>query len=59
MLPEMWSATDIIFCHSGSFFTLTPPLTLKLKIWKKNLKTWRYYPFTHVTMNEDHMIYGS
>ena len=24
MVPEIWSATDIIFCHSGQFFALPP-----------------------------------
>ena len=25
MAPEIWSATDRIFCHSGPFFALLPP----------------------------------
>ena len=25
MVPEIWSATDITFCHSGQFFALPPP----------------------------------
>ena len=24
MVPEIWSKTDIIFCHFGPFFTLLP-----------------------------------
>ena len=49
MLPEIWSATDRIFCHFGPFFALLPhywPQTLKFG---KNFKnSWIYYPFTHV-----------
>ena len=26
MVPEIWSATDRIFCHYGPFFALYPPL---------------------------------
>ena len=49
MLPEIWSATDRIFCHFGPFFCpFTPLTTQKIKI-KKNEKTClRYYPFTCV-----------
>ena len=25
MVPEIWSTTDRIFCHSGLFFALLPP----------------------------------
>ena len=25
MVPEIWSATDIIFCHSETIFCLRPP----------------------------------
>ena len=25
MVPEIWSATDVIFCHFGLFFALLPP----------------------------------
>ena len=30
MVPEIWSATDRIFCHSWPLFALLPPLTLPL-----------------------------
>ena len=40
MVPGIWSTTDIIFCHSGTFFAFLPPLwTQKIKIFKKNGKT--------------------
>ena len=59
MVPEIWSATDIIFCHSGPFFALLPPYgPKKSKFSKKNGKnTWRYYHFTNIT--NSYMIYGS
>ena len=45
MVPEIWSATDRIFCHSGPFFALW---TQKIKICKKWKKHQRYYHFTTV-----------
>ena len=40
MLPEIWSATGIIFCHFGPFFCpCTPLLTPKTTIWKKCKKS--------------------
>ena len=49
MLLEIWSTTDIIFCHFGPFFYLFTPLkTPKIKSWKKCKQAWRNYPFTHV-----------
>ena len=36
MVPEIWRATDIIFCHSGLFFAPLPPYgPRKSKFWKK------------------------
>ena len=59
MVPEIWSMTNIIFCHSGPFFALLPSYgPKKSKFSKKNGKnTWRYYHFTKI--NNSHMIYGS
>ena len=58
MVPETWRATDIIFCHSGPFFTLLPshgPRKSKfLKKWEKHLKI---LSFTNI--NNSHMMYGS
>ena len=49
MLPEIWSATGIIFCHFGPFFALLPHYwPQKLTFGKNVKKTWRYYPFTNV-----------
>ena len=39
MVPEIWGATDRIFCHFGSFLSLFTPLTTwKIKILKKMKK---------------------
>ena len=40
MLPELWSATDIFFCHFGLFTPFTWLLTLPKKNWKKCKNTW-------------------
>ena len=58
MLPDIWSATDIIFFgHFAPYFALfTPLLTPKIKIWKKSKRAWRYDMHN---INDNHMIYGS
>ena len=49
---------DIIFCHSGPFFALLPPMDQENQNFFKNGKsTWRYCPFTSI--NDSHMMYGS
>ena len=35
MVPEMWTATDLIFRHFGLFFVLLPPNNLKNQNLKK------------------------
>ena len=46
------------FLSFGPFFTLTPLTIQKIKFLKKK-NTWRYYTFTNVYHNEDHMMHGS
>ena len=49
MVPEIWSAPDIIFCHLRSSFPLLPPNSLKNENFKKKKKnTERYHHFTEV-----------
>ena len=49
MVPEIWSMTDMIFCHFRQFFAPLPPLQLeKSKFWKNEKTTCWYYHFTHV-----------
>ena len=49
MLTQIWSKTDIIFCHFRPFFVLLPHYWhRKLKFGKNVKNTWRYYPYTCV-----------
>ena len=50
MVPEIWSATDSIFCHYGPFLALLHPYEpRKSKFEKmKKEKAWIYYHFTNV-----------
>ena len=49
MVPEIWNATGIIFCHSRLFFALLHPYRpRKSKFWKNEKFTRRYYHFTNV-----------
>ena len=49
MVPEIWSATDRIFCHNEPFFAFLPPYgARKSKFWKNEKNTWKYYHFTNV-----------
>ena len=48
MVPEIWTTTDKIFCHSGPFFALLPPYgPRKSKFCKNEHHNWRYYHFTN------------
>ena len=59
MVPEIWSTTDINFCHSGPLFALLPPYGPKKskfsKKWKNHL---RYYHFSHMTYGSSDMEYN-
>ena len=63
MVPEIWSATDIIFCHFELFFALLPPPppnNLANQTFKKLKKTPEGIIILHkCTINDDHMMYGS
>ena len=61
MFPEIWSTTDRIFGHSGLFFALLPPIDPEnMKLWKnEEKKRRRYYHFTHVYHNDNHMMKDS
>ena len=49
MLTQIWSATDIIFCHFRPFFALLPHYwPQKLKFGKNVENTCNYHPFTHM-----------
>ena len=38
MVPEIWSATDKMFCHSGPFFAVLPPIDSENQNFQKNGK---------------------
>ena len=51
MVPEIWSATDRIFCHNGPIFCPPSPFPngpRESKFSKNKKSTWRYYHFTNV-----------
>ena len=49
MFTQIWSATDIIFCHFRSIFALLPYYWPQKSKFGKNVENnWRYYPFAHV-----------
>ena len=60
MVPEIWSATDKIFCYVGPFFKLLPPNNPENQNFEKMRKT----PGDNIilqmcTINDNHMMYGS
>ena len=61
MVPEIWSATNRIFCHFGPFFALLPPNKLKNQNFEKMKKNAsRYHYFTLVYhKNDNHVMYDS
>ena len=62
MVPEILSATPIIYCHFGLFFALSPlQWPRKSHIWKKEENSWRYFHFAStITDNRNwQMMYGS
>ena len=59
MVPEIWSATDRIFCHYGPFFALLPPYgPKKSKFWKNEKTLEDIIILQMFTINDCHMIYG-
>ena len=61
MVPEIWSATDIIFCHSGPFFTLFyPPMDKENQNFEKLKKAPEDIIILQMcTINNSHMMYDS
>ena len=61
MVPQIWSATDTIFCHFGLFFAFLPPLTTqKIQILKKMKKLPADIIILHrCNINDNHIMYGS
>ena len=60
MVPEIWSATDIIFCHFGPFFVLLPPNNPENQNFEKIKKIFGDIIILHKrTKNHDHMLHCS
>ena len=60
MVPEIWSATDKIFCHFGPFFALLPPNNPKNQNFEKMKKPPGDIITLHMcTINDNHTMYGS
>ena len=56
IIPEIWSVTDKIFCHSAPFLPFCLLTTQKIKILKKWKKCQETLSFYICTIN--HMMYG-
>ena len=49
LIPEILSTIDIIFCHFGPFFAISPPNNFENQNLEKNKRhAWRYHHFTLV-----------
>ena len=59
MIPEIWSATDRFFCHSGQFFALLPPMAPENQNFGKiNNKPEDNIILQMCTIDDNHMMYG-
>ena len=60
MVPEIWSARDIIFCHFGPVFALLPPNNPENQNFEKNKKkTPGDILSPKCAINGNHMMYQS
>ena len=60
MVPEISSATDIIFCHFGQYFNHLPPKHPKNQNFEKMKKSCGHIIILHKCIkNQDHMVYCS
>ena len=60
MVPEIWIATNRIFCHFVPFFPLLPSNKPKNQNFEKLKETPRYIIILHMyTVNDNHMMYSS
>ena len=63
MVPEIWSATDRIFCHNGPFFALLPPLPHPMDPESQHFEKMKkalgdIIILQMFTINDSHMTYG-
>ena len=60
MVPEIWSATDRVFCHFGAFFALLSPYgPRELKFWKMKKIPEDIIILQMCTINDSYMMYSS
>ena len=59
MVPQIWSTTDRIFCHSGPLFAILPSMDPEIKTLKKWKKPEDIILLQMCTINNSHMMYGS
>ena len=60
MIPEIWSTTDIIFCHFGPFFAYYPTNNPKNQNFEKMKKiSWDIIILHKCSKNHDYMLYCS
>ena len=60
MIPEIWHGTDRLFCHSGPFFALYPPMDPENQNFeRKKKKTPEDIILQKCTINDSHIMYGS
>ena len=59
MAPEIWSATESIFCYSGPFFALLPPMEPENQNFGRMNNTPKDIILQMCTINDSHMRYGS
>ena len=60
MVPEIWNATDRVFCHFGPFLLSDPPNNLKNQNFENMKKKPGDIIILHLrTTNDNHMMYGS
>ena len=58
MVPEIWNATDNIFCHFGPFVALLTPNNQENQNFE-NMKKMHEKILQMCTINNNHMVYGS
>ena len=60
MVPEIWNATDRIFCHLDHFLPFHPPMDLENQNFGKLNNTPDDIIILQMDMiNDSHMMYGS
>ena len=59
MLPEVWSATDRIFCHFGPLLAFYPPSNSENQNFEKIKTPGDFMILNMCTKDDNHMMYAS